>query len=68
MDNFPRMCTDLGDGLLAVSDQQDLYARLRDLLLNPEALAQQQEKARRNAAHLRGAAAMIYERTHTQWP
>ena len=68
MDNFPRMCSDLGDGLVAVSDQQDLYARLRNLLLNPKHLAQQQEKARRNAAHLRGAAAMIYERTHTLWP
>ena len=68
MDNFPRMCNDLGDGLLAVANPDDLYDRLRDLLLNPEALTQQQEKARRNAAHLRGAAAMIYERTHTQWP
>jgi 3-deoxy-D-manno-octulosonic-acid transferase len=68
MDNFPRMCADLGDGLLAISDQQDLLTRLRDLLLNPEALAQQQDKARRNAAHLRGAAAMIYERTLPLWP
>lgn len=67
MDNFPRMCTDLGDGLVAVSDQQDLYARLRDFLLHPDHLDQQQEKARQNAAHLRGAAAMIYERTHRLW-
>ena len=68
MDNFPRMCSDLGDGLLAVANPDDLYDNLRDLLLNPAALTQQQEKARRNAAHLRGAAAMIYERTHPLWP
>ncbi len=68
MDNFPRMCSDLGDGLVAATDEQDLYARLREFLLHPDRLAQQQEKARHNAAHLRGAAAMIYERTHTLWP
>jgi hypothetical protein len=62
------MCSDLGDGLVAATDEQDLYVRLREFLLHPDHLAQQQEKARHNAAHLRGAAAMIYERTHTLWP
>jgi 3-deoxy-D-manno-octulosonic-acid transferase len=67
MDNFPRMCADLGDGLIPVQNTDDLFSQVHHLLSDPAALARQQEKARSKTQHLRGAAAMIYERTHALW-